>query len=163
MENPVLDDRPARDLRSALESAIGWRGLRMAVEEEADWLVSCAFRKRLKFPRDAMADDVIEPWRPTDDDPRRSDRTVGTDRDPAGGNPQADGMAASPPAQPWVETFVELRLRSRRTGTIAWSAERRWSRDRTELPEDELRETLHLLLGAVRMHARPLRSPASAR
>jgi hypothetical protein len=156
MENPVLATEQLWDVQRALESAIGWRGLRMAVEEEADWLVSCAFRKRLKFPRDAMADDVVEPWRPTYGDPMGSEgRTVGTERYPSGTRAQTDGMAQTPPPQPWIETFIELRLRSRRTGTIAWSAERRWSRDRAELPEDELRETLQLLLGEVRVAGAP--------
>jgi hypothetical protein len=156
LENPVFESEMLWSVQHALESAIGWRGLRMAVPEEADWLVSCAFRKRLKFPRDAMADDIEEPWRPTYGDPMgRERRTVGTEHYPSGRAPAGEGGVQQAPPQPWVETFIELRLRSRRTGTIAWSAERRWSRDRAELSEDELRETLHLLLGELRIAGAP--------
>lgn len=159
MENPAFENAQLWDVRNALESAIGWRGLRMAVEEEADWLVSCAFRKRLKFPRDNSMDDVIEPWHPSTGDPLGRDRrVVGTEtREPR--QIEMDPTAPPPPAAPWVETFIELRLRSRRTGTVAWAAERRWARDRTEISEDELRDTLRLLLGEVRMTGTPKVGP----
>jgi hypothetical protein len=160
LENPGFESAQLWEVRRVLESAIGWRGLRMAVEEEADWLVSVAFRKRLKFPHDAMADEVVEPWRPTYGDPmRRERRTVGTEATTADRRGQVDPSAPPPPPEPWIETFIELRLRSRRTGTIAWSAERRWSRNRTDMPEHELRETLELLLGQVRLRGSPPPTP----
>jgi len=151
MENPAFQSAELWDVRNALESAIGWRGLRMAVEEDADWLVSCAFRKRLKFPRDNSMADVVEPWHPAPGNPYGRDRrVVGTETVERSRAQENDPTAEAAPVQPWVETFIELRLRSRRTGTVAWAAERRWARDRSEIDEEELRDTLQRLLAEVR-------------
>ena len=148
IENPVLESAELWSVQRALERAIGWRGLRTSVPEDADWLVSCAFRKRLIWPDDPNGEGRIEPWSPMGHTP-----VVGTRR---GGDRRTavDPTLPPPPPEPWIETYVELKLRSRRTGTVAWSAKRRWARNRSELPEEELRETLDLLLARLRLQGR---------
>ena len=139
-ENPDFDEPALESLHELLETSIGWRGLTMAPADTADWLVSCAFRKRLVFKGDITREPVIEPWRP------QQTRVLGT-----GTQMSRPGMDPNvQPPEPWVETIVELRMRSRRTGTIGWSAQRIWGRNRTDLPEDELKATLQLLLQQMR-------------
>jgi hypothetical protein len=154
-ENPDFDEPALESLRDLLEKSIGWRGLTLAPADSADWLVSCAFRKRLVFKGDISREPVIEPWRP------QQTRVLGTQNTMA--RPGLDPSV--PEVEPWVETMVELRLRSRRTGTIGWSAQRIWGRNRTDLPEDELKATLELLLKQVRLQgdAAPAKAPAEAR
>jgi hypothetical protein len=159
LENPGFESAELWNVQRAIEQAIGWRGLRTATEAEADYLVSCAFRKRLSWPQDNMADVVVEPWRPHESSPLEGHRVMGTRQGDARTRGSLDPGAPPPPPQPWIETFVELKLRSRRTGQIAWSAERRWGRNRQELPEDELRETLQVLLSQLRVPAAAPESP----
>jgi hypothetical protein len=140
-ENPDFDEPALESLHELLETSIGWRGLTLAPADSADWLVSCAFRKRLVFKGDIAREPVIEPWRP------QQTRVLGTENTMA--RPGLDPNV--PQIEPWVETIVELRLRSRRTGTIGWSAQRIWGRNRNDLPEDELKSALELLLRQVRL------------
>ena len=139
-ENPDFDEPALESLHELIETSIGWRGLTMAPADTADWLVSCAFRKRLVFKGDITREPVIEPWRP------QQTRVLGTGTSMS--RPGVDPNVQTP--EPWVETIVELRMRSRRTGTIGWSAQRIWGRNRTDLPEDELKTTLQLLLQQMR-------------
>ena len=156
-ENPDFDEPALESLRELLETSIGWRGLTLGPADSADWLVSCAFRKRLVFKGDISREPVIEPWRP------QQTRVLGTEN-----TMKRPGLDPNvPEAQPWIETIVELRLRSRRTGTIGWSAQRIWGRNREDLPEDELKSTLQLLLQRVQLQsdaapAKP-KAPAEAR
>lgn len=145
MENPEFEEPELESLYELLGGAIGWRGLRTAPEDSADWLVSCAFRKRLVWKGDITREPITQPWRP-----QAPPRVMGS----TGAQYQTRGAVdatGTAPAAPWIETIVELRLRSRRTGTIGWSAERRWGRNRNELPEDELKETLDLLFAQLRL------------
>jgi hypothetical protein len=147
LENPDLLDLDLEMLHRHLGSAIGWRGLRTAPEEEADWLISCAFRKRTIWRGDLGGPEtVVEPWDPQG----RRPRVVGSSGRELSTRGSVDSTGVEAP-EVFVQTLVELRLRSRRTGTIGWSAERRWGRDRQELPERELRETLELLLAELRV------------
>jgi hypothetical protein len=147
IENPDLLDIDLEELHRHIGSAIGWRGLRTASEEEADWLISCAFRKRIIWRSDlGDTETFVEPWDPQG----RRVRVVGSSGREIQTRGSMDPAGAQAP-EPWVQTLVELRLRSRRTGTVGWSAERRWGRNRQELPEDELRETLQLLLAELRV------------
>ena len=144
-ENPDFDEPALESLHELLETAIGWRGLTLAPADSADWLVSCAFRKRLVFKGDISREPIVEPWRP------QQTRVLGTQTSMA--HPGIDPNQQPP--EPWVETIVELRLRSRRTGTIGWATQRIWGRNRTDLPEDELKSTLELLLRQVHMQGEP--------
>jgi len=160
IENPDLLDIDLEELRRHIGSAIGWRGLRTASEQEADWLLSCAFRKRIVWQPDLGGPQTfVEPWDPQGRRVRvvgSSDREISTR-----GSMQPEGAEAP---ETWVQTLVELRLRSRRTGTIGWSAERRWGRNRQELPEKELIETLEALLAQLRIRGEAPRSdPPGAR
>jgi hypothetical protein len=154
-ENPDFEEPALESLHELLETSIGWRGLTMAPADSADWLVSCAFRKRLVFKGDITREPVIEPWRP------QQTRVLGT-----GTSMSRPGMEQNVQApEPWIETIVELRMRSRRTGTIGWSAQRIWGRNRTDLPEDELKATLQLLLQQMRFQgdAAPAKAATGAR
>jgi hypothetical protein len=147
IENPDLLDIDLEELQRSIGSAIGWRGLRTASEQEADWLISCAFRKRIIWRSDLGGPQTfVEPWDPQG----RRARAVGSSGQERGTRGAMKSAGEEAP-ETWVQTLVELRLRSRRTGTIGWSAERRWGRNRLELPEDELRETLELLLAQLRV------------
>jgi len=143
MENPDFDEPELESLHEVLGKAIGWRGLLTAPEDAADWWVSCAFRKRIVWKGDVTREPITQPWRP-----QARPRVLGAART------EYQTRGALDPAEqqiePWIETIVELRLRSHRTGTIGWSAERIWGRNRLELPEDELKDTLLLLLGQIR-------------
>lgn len=152
-ENPDFDEPALESLHELLETSIGWRGLTMAPSDSADWLVSCAFRKRLVFKGDISREPVVEPWRP------QQTRVLGTGTQMS--RPGLDQNVQAP--EPWVETIVELRLRSRRTGTIGWSAQRIWGRNRTDLPEDELKATLQLLLQQMRFEGDPAPADAPAK
>ena len=154
-ENPDFDEPALENLRELLEKSIGWRGLTLAEDDAADWLVSCAFRKRLVLKSDISREPVTEPWHP------HATRVLGTH------NEYSPNAAVDPETsaatEPWIETLVELRLRSRRTGTIGWSVQRVWGRNREDLPEDELRQTLDLLLTQIRFRGvAPAQPPASA-
>jgi hypothetical protein len=154
-ENPDFDEPALENLQELLEKSIGWRGLTLAEGDSADWLVSCAFRKRLVWKSDISREPVSEPWHP------HPTRVLGTR------NEYSPGAAVDPETsaatEPWIETLVELRLRSRRTGTIGWSVQRIWGRNREDLPEDELRQTLELLLSQIRFRGEaPAQPPASA-
>jgi hypothetical protein len=156
-ENPDFDEPALESLRELLEKSIGWRGLTLAPDDAADWLVSCAFRKRLIWKADISREPVTEPWRP------QRTRVLGTHDEytPSAG---IDPEAATLPSDPWIETLVELRLRSRRTGTIGWSVQRIWGRNRDDLPEDELQKTLALLLEQIRFQGdAPAHAPSEAR
>ncbi len=146
IENPDLLDIDLEELHRHIGSAVGWRGLHTASEEEADWLISCAFRKRIIWRGDLGTETFIEPWDPQG----RRVRVVGSTGQELRTRGAVDPAGPKVP-EPFVQTLVELRLRSRRTGTIGWSAERRWGRNRHELPEGELRETLQLLLAELRV------------
>jgi hypothetical protein len=160
LENPDLLDIDLEELQRHIGSAIGWRGLHTASEEEADWLVSCAFRKRIIWqPELGGPQTFVEPWDPQG----RRARVVGSSGRELSTRGASDTAGVEPP-ETWIETFVELRLRSRRTGTIGWSAERRWGRNRQELPEQELRETLEVLLAQLRIRGEAARQdPPEAR
>jgi len=158
-ENPDFDEPALESLRELLETSIGWRGLTLGTADSADWLVSCAFRKRLVFKGDISREPVIEPWRP------QQTRVLGTQNTMK--RPGLDPNVPEAEVEPWIETIVELRLRSRRTGTIGWSTQRIWGRNREDLPEDELKSTLQLLLQRVQLKgdaepAKP-KAPADAR
>lgn len=146
-ENPDFAEPELENVHAVIGRAIGWRGLTTAPEKTADWWVSCAFRKRLVWKGDITREPVIEPWRPAQ---VRVLGATGAEYEPRG---TVD--ASAPQLGAWVETIVELRLRSRRTGTIGWSVRRVWGRDRSELPEDELKETLELLLGKLGFEGAP--------
>ena len=146
-ENPTFDEPELDNLEDLIGKAIGWRGLTMAPEKDADWWVSCAFRKRLIWIGDITREPITEPWRPS------RPRVLGTERTEY--DPRGTVDPNVPQVAPWVETIIELRLRSRRTGTIGWSVERVWGRDRTELPEDDLKATLDLLLGQIPFTGKP--------
>jgi hypothetical protein len=150
-ENPDFEQPELESLQDVLARAIGWRGLVSAPEDAADWWASCAFRKRLVWKGDLTREPVTQPWRPA------RARVLGASRTEYQTRGAVDPSV--PQIEPWVETIVELRLRSRRTGTIGWSAARIWGRNRTDLPEDELKQTLELLLGQVRFQGDP---PAAA-
>jgi hypothetical protein len=148
LENPDLLDFDLEALHQQIESAIGWRGLRTAPEQDADWLISCAFRKRIVWRGDiGSAETFVEPWDPHG----RRPRVMGSSGEELRTRGATDPGADAEPPEAFVQTLVELRLRSRRTGSIGWSAERRWGRNRQELPEHELRETLELLLAKLRI------------
>jgi hypothetical protein len=147
IENPDLLEIDLEELHRLIGSAIGWRGLRVSSEEEADWLISCAFRKRLIWRGDLGTETLIEPWNPLG----RRERVVGSSGRELRTRGAMDAEAGPKVPELWIHTLVELRLRSRRTGTIGWSAERRWGRNRHELPDDELRETLRVLLAELRV------------
>ena len=157
-ENPDFDEPALENLQELLEKSIGWRGLTLAEDDAADWLVSCAFRKRLVMKSDISREPVTEPWHP------HQTRVLGTRNEytpSAGMDPEA--TAASAATEPWIETLVELRLRSRRTGTVGWSVQRVWGRNREDLPEDELRQTLEMLLAQIRFRGdKPAQAPAAA-
>jgi len=158
-ENPDFDEPALESLRELLETSIGWRGLTLGTADSADWLVSCAFRKRLVFKGDISREPVIEPWRP------QQTRVLGTQNTMK--RPGLDPNVPEAEVEPRIETIVELRLRSRRTGTIGWSTQRIWGRNREDLPEDELKSTLQLLLQRVQLKgdaepAKP-KAPADAR
>ena len=154
-ENPDFDEPALESLREVIEKAIGWRGLTMAPDDAADWLASCAFRKRIIWKGDITRDPVVEPWRP------QRTRVLGP------GIPETQTRGAMgqevPKVEPWVETIVELRLRSRRTGTVGWSFARIWGRNRSELSEDELKQTLEALLAQVKFNEAKATAPADAR
>jgi hypothetical protein len=155
-ENPDFDEPALENLQELLEKSIGWRGLTLAEGDTADWLVSCAFRKRLVLKSDISREPVTEPWHP------HQTRVLGTRNEYTPGAAMDPETTAAP--EPWIETLVELRLRSRRTGTIGWSVQRVWGRNREDLPEDELRQTLDLLLTQIRVRGEaPAQPPASAR
>jgi len=155
-ENPDFDEPALENLRELLEKSIGWHGLTLAEDDSADWLVSCAFRKRLVMKSDISREPVTEPWHP------HPTRVLGTRTEYQPGpivDPETSGAT-----EPWIETLVELRLRSRRTGTIGWSVQRVWGRNREDLPEDELRQTIDLLLSQIRFRGEtPAPPPESAR
>ena len=155
-ENPDFDEPALENLQELLERSIGWRGLTLAEGDTADWLVSCAFRKRLVWKSDISREPVSEPWHP------HPTRVLGTRNEYTPGAVMDPETSAA--TEPWIETLVELRLRSRRTGTIGWSVQRVWGRNREDLPEDELRQTLDLLLTQIRVRGEaPAQPPASAR
>jgi hypothetical protein len=157
-ENPDFDEPALENLVELLEKSIGWRGLTLAEGDSADWLVSCAFRKRLIWKADISREPVTEPWHP------HPTRVLGTRNEYTPGAMMDPETSAA--TEPWIETLVELRLRSRRTGTIGWSVQRIWGRNREDLPEDELRQTLGLLLSQIRFVGdapAPAQPAASAR
>src|SRR5262245_37033485 len=63
-ENPDFDEPALENLQELLEKTIGWHGLTLAPDDAADWLVSCAFRKRLVWKSDISREPVTEPWHP---------------------------------------------------------------------------------------------------
>ncbi|HVN39446.1 MAG TPA: hypothetical protein VMW19_14885 [Myxococcota bacterium] len=155
-ENPGFDEPALENLQELLEKSIGWHGLTLAEDDAADWLVSCAFRKRVIWREDISRQPVTEPWYP------HATRVLGTRNEYS--PTAANDPEASAATQPWLETLVELRLRSRRTGTIGWSIQRVWGRDREDLPEDELRQTLDLLLSQIRFYNNaPAQAPTPSR
>jgi hypothetical protein len=131
-----------------LEGALGWRGLALASRDDADWLVSCAFRKRLIWRGELGVETFSEPWQP------ERARAMGPREQQYGTRGTTNSYGQKGP-ETWVETLVELRVRSRRTGTIGWSAARIWGRNRTELGEQELGDTLAVLLGEMRVAGTP--------